>query len=95
MAENDNHIKLIQEKLAQLVKSYQFLQKENLSLVSLVASLRKKETEMRLEMELLNEKVQILKAATGKMAEVDQKEFEKRINQYIKELDHCIGMLNE
>ena len=95
MAENDNHIKLIQEKLAQLVKSYQFLQKENLSLVSLVASLRKKETEMRLEMELLNEKVQILKAASGKMAEVDQKEFEKRINQYIKELDHCIGMLNE
>jgi len=29
------------------------------------------------------------------MTEADQKEFEKRINQYIKEIDKCIGLLSD
>ncbi len=95
MSENEIHINRVQEKLAQLVKSYQSLQKENVNLANIVTSLRKKEADMKLEMELMSEKVQILKAASGQMTAADQKDFEKRINQYIKEIDHCIGMLSE
>ncbi len=29
------------------------------------------------------------------MTEADQKEFEKRINHYIKEIDKCIGLLSD
>ncbi|MEJ7672080.1 MAG: hypothetical protein WKF59_05100 [Chitinophagaceae bacterium] len=43
----------------------------------------------------LDQKVNILKAASGEMSETDQKEFEKRINLYIKEIDKCIGLLSD
>jgi len=29
------------------------------------------------------------------MTEADKKAFEKQINQYIKEIDKCIGLLSE
>ena len=95
MAENDERIKRIQLKLATLIKNYQSLQKEHLSLINIVSVLRKNETDTKLEIELMKEKVQILKASAGQMSELDQKNFEKRINQYIREIDHCIGMLSE
>ena len=43
----------------------------------------------------LDQKVNILKAASGQMTETDQKEFEKKINGYIKEIDKCIGLLSD
>ena len=95
MTENETHIKNIHEKIARLAKSYQAVQKENASLSLMVETLKKKEEKMKSEMELMQEKVQILKLASGEMTEPDQKEFEKRINQYIKEIDHCIGVLSE
>ena len=36
----------------------------------------------------------MLKASAGKMNEKDKHDFEKRINQYIKDLEKCITMLN-
>ncbi len=36
----------------------------------------------------------MLKASSGKMNEKDKHDFEKRINQYIKDLEKCITMLN-
>ena len=29
------------------------------------------------------------------MSEADKKEFEKRINSYLKEIDRCIAMLSQ
>ena len=95
MSENETHIKRVHDKLARLAKSYQSLQKENLNLASMVSLLKQKEVDLKLELEQMSEKVQILKAASGQMTDGDQKDFEKRINQYIKEIDHCIGMLSE
>jgi len=34
-------------------------------------------------------------ASSGQMTHKDQKEFEKKISQYIKEIDKCIGILSE
>ena len=36
----------------------------------------------------------MLKASSGKMNEKDKHDFEKRINQYIKDLEKCMAMLN-
>jgi hypothetical protein len=43
----------------------------------------------------LQQQVGILKSATGQMSESEKKAFEKIINQYIRELDKCIGLLSE
>ena len=43
----------------------------------------------------LKQQVNILKVSTGTMNESDKKEFEKRINSYLKEIDRCIALLGE
>ena len=43
----------------------------------------------------LKQQVSILKVSAGDMSEADKKEFEKRINGYLKEIDRCIALLGE
>lgn len=89
------NIKLINEKLQQLLKKHVALKKENDNLNDEVKKLRQKEEDYKSTLYELDQKVNILKAASGQMTEADQKEFEKRINQYIKEIDKCIGLLSD
>jgi chromosome segregation ATPase len=89
------HIKLINEKLQQLLKKHVALKKENDNLNDEAKKLRQKEEDYKSTLYELDQKVNILKAASGQMTEADQKEFEKRINQYIKEIDKCIGLLSD
>ena len=89
------HIKSVNEKLQQLLKRYASLKKENENLKEERNSLKEKEVEYKFALHELDQKVYILKAASGEMPESDKKEFEKRINQYIKEIDKCIGLLSD
>ena len=89
------HIKTLNEKLQQLVKKHAGIKKENDNLKEEVNSLKEKEVEYKYALHELDQKVSILKVASGEMNEADQKEFEKRINQYIKEIDKCIGLLSD
>ncbi len=91
----EENIKRINNRLQQLLKQYQLLQKENEQLKAALkdSNIRHEEDQARItELEQL---VGILKSATGKMNETDKKLFEKHINQYIKEIDKCIGLLSE
>ena len=47
------------------------------------------------EISRLQHQVSILKTSIGQMTEPDKKLFDKQINQYIKEIDKCIGLLSE
>lgn len=89
------HIKAINEKLQQLLKKHIALKKENENLKEEVKDFKEKEVEYKFALHQLDQKVNILQAASGQMTEADQKEFEKRINQYTKEIDKCIGMLSD
>ena len=89
------HIKSVNEKLQQLLKKHVALKKENENLKEELNSFKEKEVEYKYALHELDQKVSILKAASGQMSEVDQKEFEKRVNQYIKEIDKCIGLLSD
>lgn len=91
----DAHIKSVTEKLQQLLKKHLALKKENDNLKEEVKNYKEKEVEYKFAIHQLDQKVNILQAASGQMTETDQKEFEKRINQYIKEIDKCIGMLSD
>lgn len=89
------HIKTVNDKLQQLLKKHLSLKKENDILKEELKTLKQKEEEYKSSLHDLNQKVNILQAASGQMSEKDQKELEKTINQYIKEIDKCIGMLSD
>ena len=95
MAVISENIKRINDKLQQLLKNYQLLQKENSRQSELIKQLKEAKEKDAHHISTLQEKISILKAATGKMSESDKKEFEKNINQYIREIDKCIGILSE
>ncbi len=95
MSTIEEHIKSVNEKLQQLLKKHVALKKENDNLKDDLNRLRQKEEEYKSTLHELDQKVNILKAASGQMTETDQKEFEKKINRYIKEIDKCIGLLSD
>ena len=95
MSDLEQNIKRINDKLQQLLKNYQLLQKDNRRQSDLIATLQEAKEKNDQQITGLQEKVTILKAAAGKMNEADKKEFEKNISQYIREIDKCIGILSE
>ena len=95
MSDLEQNIKRINDKLQQLLKNYQLLQKENQRQSELIATLQQTKEKDKEQIAALQEKVTILKATTGSMNEADKKTFEKNISQYIREIDKCIGILSE
>lgn len=91
----DQQFTILNEKLQQLLKQYNRLQKENDRLKEELLQARNKETEGHRRVEELQQQMSILKLASGEMNEKDKKEFEKKINQYVKEIDKCISFLSQ
>jgi cell division septum initiation protein DivIVA len=91
----EENIKRINFKLQQLLKQHQLLQKENEQLKAAIASFKIRQENDSLLITQLEQQAGILKSAAGKMNETDKKIFEKHINQYIREIDKCIGLLSE
>jgi chromosome segregation ATPase len=91
----ETHILRINEKMQQLLRQYQLQQKENERLKKELQQVKELETVKAKQIEELEQKVAVLKTATTNMSESDKKELEKRLNNYIKEIDKCIGMLSE
>ncbi len=95
MADLDDHIKNFQIKLQLLIKKNIALKIENDSLISQQNQFEEKEKDFKLLLDVQDQKLGILKASAGTMTGDEQKQFEKRINQYLKEIDKCINMLSE
>lgn len=95
MSDLEKNIKRINDKLQLLLRDYQQLQKDNQRQTILIEELTKTKEKNSQQIKTLQEQVGILKAATGQMNDADKKAFEKHINQYIKEIDKCIGILSE
>jgi predicted nuclease with TOPRIM domain len=91
----DQQFTIINEKLQQLLKQYSRLQKENERLRHEVSDLKKKESLVAQKMEEMQEQITILKVASGELSEKDKKDFERKINQYIREVDKCITFLSQ
>jgi predicted nuclease with TOPRIM domain len=91
----DQQFTIINEKLQQLLKQYSRLQKENERLRDELSDLKKKEFLFAQKMEEMQEQITILKVSSGELSEKDKKDFERKINQYIKEVDKCITFLSQ
>jgi chromosome segregation ATPase len=95
MSITEQHLKRIQDKLQQLLKQHAAIQKENSTLKKELEASQQKISSQQKNADELKQQVSILKVSAGDMSEADKKEFEKRINGYLKEIDRCIAMLGE
>lgn len=95
MSALDEHIKRVNEKLQQLLKRHTQLQKENIRLKQELQLVKKNFEEKSAYIALLEQRIDVLKVAKGTMGEEEKKVFEKRIRQYLKEIDKCITFMNE
>jgi division protein CdvB (Snf7/Vps24/ESCRT-III family) len=95
MSDLQSNIKRINDKLQKLLKQFLQLQKDNDRQSKLIAELQQTKEINAQHIAKLQEQVDILKASAGKMTEAEKKSFEKHINQYIREIDKCIGLLED
>ena len=95
MADVEKQLKRIQDKLQQVLKEHATLQKENLRLKEELDKNRTQSFSHQQNIEDLKQQVDVLKITSGDWDPNDKKEFEKRINSYIKEIDRCIALLSE
>jgi chromosome segregation ATPase len=90
-----DHINLIQQKLHQLLKQYELLQQETEKKSASILALQTKLEEQQQSIEELKQTNLILKATTSEMDPVAKKELDTKLQQYIKNIDHCISLLSK
>jgi len=91
----DQQFNIINDKLQQLLKHQARLKKENERLRLELQSITEKETNYQQKIDELSQQISILKLGAGDMNEKDKKDFERKINLYIKEIDKCIAFLGQ
>ena len=91
----DSQFNQLNEKLQLLLKQQNRLKKENERLRTELQECRLKESGYEQKILELGKQINVLKLAAGDMTEKDKKDFEKKINQYIKEIDKCIAFLGQ
>jgi len=91
----DQQFNIINDKLQQLLKHQARLKKENERLRIELQSFYEKEITYQQKIDELSQQISILKLGAGDMSEKDKKDFERKINLYIKEIDKCIAFLGQ
>ena len=95
MSEQTIQLKRIQEKLQLLIREHVALQKEFARVSEALENSNEKLAGYQSTIDSLKQQVNVLKLNTGDMSDKDKKEFEKKLNHYIKEIDRCISLLGE
>lgn len=91
----DQQFTALTEKVQQLLQRHHRLQRENEGLREELRQLRMRDVAWQRKAEELLQQVAVLKLAAGEMSEADKKTFERKLNQYIKEIDRAIAYLSE
>ena len=95
MNATEQHLKRIQDKVQHLLKQHAALQKENDALKEELEALKKEAAVSQENSALLRQRMENLKFSNNEMDDEEKKQFEKRINTYIREIDRCIAMLSQ
>jgi chromosome segregation ATPase len=80
-------------KVSRLIRDLNASEKENERLRQEIEGLRRREDELSTRCREMEEQIAVLKAAAGRLDENTKKELEKRLNQYVREIDRCISLL--
>lgn len=95
MAMDVSILKRIQDKLQRLLKEQQQLQAENDRMRQALEAAQAQLEKQQQDLESWKQKAEISQYTSGGMDEAEKKQFEKRINAYLKEIDRCITLLSE
>ncbi len=95
MTHPETQLKRVHEKFQQLVKLHQAMQKENEKLKAEFKSLSMRCDDLSKDVEKFRLQAEILKMSGSGLDEKEKKDLEKRLNQYVREIDRCIALLNE
>jgi len=95
MNELEQQVKRISDKLQLLVRHREMLLKENIRLKEEIRNLQQQYDDHSARLEHLQQQAEILKASKGEMDEAEKRVLEKRLAQYIREIDRCIALLGE
>ena len=88
-------IRRIQDKLQQLLRQRDLLQKENGRLKEDLGRVQEELLERTTKLEQLQSQVEVLRVTKVVMSEEEKRALEKRLGLYIREIDRCIAMLGE
>lgn len=91
----DQQFTALYEKIQGLLRQYNRLEKENEKLREELDQSKKKESVVQGKVEEMHQQIAILKLAAGEMSDKDKKIFERKLNQYIREIDKAIAYLSE
>jgi len=91
----DDQFNIINEKLQQLLRQLNRVKKENEQLRIELEGEKRKYLTTQTKIDDLQQQISIVKLGAGDMNDKDKKEFEKKVNSYIKEIDKCINLLSE
>ena len=90
----DQQIFSIKQKVQVLIKKHQLLQKENMQLKKELGKVKSTVEEKNHAIHLLQQKADALTLRTNELNAEEKSALEKRIDDYLKEIDKCIALLN-
>ncbi|HET6254249.1 MAG TPA: hypothetical protein VFE32_09255 [Puia sp.] len=91
----ESQIRRIQDKLQQLLRQRDLLLKENGKLKDELRKTLEGQTEDNKRLEQLKQQVEVLRVSKTAMSEGEKRDLEKRLGNYIREIDRCIALLGE
>lgn len=93
MPVQDEQYKRINAKIQLLLKRLHLLQKENEKLKASNTALESDQVSRKEELRILQLRTEVLKATKTKLSDEEKKSLEKKINQFVREIDQCIALL--
>ena len=97
MNSSASRIKIVHRQVEKLIEEIALLKNDKNEMINTNLALVKEIDVQKRELEDLNQKMQTLKLAKsirGDDKPQETKELKRKINEYIKEIDRCIALLN-
>jgi hypothetical protein len=95
MTQAELQIKRVHEKIGLLLKQHLTLQKENERLREDLKKMLLRCEDLTRDAEKSRQQADVSKLSGRGLEEADKKMLEKRLNQYVREIDKCIALLQE
>jgi hypothetical protein len=95
MTQPEIQLKRVHEKIQLLLRQHQILQKENERLKEDLKKMQARGEAIARDAERFRHQAEVFKLSGRGLEEPDKKMLEKRLNQYVREIDKCIALLQE
>ncbi|WP_126970051.1 hypothetical protein [Gynurincola endophyticus] len=95
MTSDASVVNRVMQKLQLLLQEYQQLQKEQDRLLKQIRELEEENGLQKQKLDTMEVQLAALNSAKPSLSEEEKKQLERRLQQYIKEIERCIALLSE